>query len=208
MSGFQKIGLIVIFILALIYIKLAFFGDVELIQPNKIDKQQSENVLDNDIEKSSDDVDKNKNKNVKNKKTEFVNVFFIAHNAKGEEVYRAVKREYNSSYGTKIYFAVKTLIIGPNKNEKEHGVYTEVPSGTKLISLDETSSKITINLSSDFENGGGTDSLYKRLFQLIKTAKMNTNLPIYLQINGKQVDVIGGEGIMLTQPLSEDFEND
>ena len=46
------------------------------------------------------------------------------------------------------------------------------------------------------------------LSNYFKTAKMNTNLPVYLQINGKQVDVIGGEGIMLTQPLSEDFAND
>lgn len=208
MSGFQKFGLIIIFILAAIYIKLAFFGSIDIIEQNKTDNQQTEVVAENDSEQSSENNIKNTNKNVKKQKSEFVNVFFIAHNAKGEEVYRAVKREYNSSYGTKVYFAVKSLINGPNKNEKGHGVYTEVPLGTKLISLDETPSKVTINLSVDFENGGGTDSLYKRLFQLIKTAKMNTNLPVYLQINGKQVDVIGGEGIMLTQPLSEDFAND
>ena len=37
--------------------------------------------------------------------------------------------------------------------------------------------------------------------QLIKTAKANTKLPVYLYINGKQADVIGGEGLMLKQPL-------
>ena len=60
-----------------------------------------------------------------------------------------------------------------------------------------------IDLSSAFEGGGGTESLYIRLSQLIKTAKANTNLPVYLYINGRQADVIGGEGIMIKQPLSE-----
>ena len=60
-----------------------------------------------------------------------------------------------------------------------------------------------IDLSSAFEGGGGTESTYTRVRQLIKTAKANTNLPVYLYINGKQADVIGGEGIMIKQPLSE-----
>ena len=60
-----------------------------------------------------------------------------------------------------------------------------------------------IDLSSAFEGGGGTESLYTRLNQLIKTATANTNLPVYLYINGHQADVVGGEGIMIKQPLNE-----
>ena len=69
--------------------------------------------------------------------------------------------------------------------------------------MEETPNKVVINLSEDFEQGGGTDGLYKRLYQLIKTANKNTTLDVYLNINGKQVDVIGGEGIMINQPLNE-----
>ena len=58
-------------------------------------------------------------------------------------------------------------------------------------------------MSSDFENGGGTDSLYKRIYQIIKTAKRNTTKPVYLYIEGNKADVIGGEGIMITQPLND-----
>ena len=54
-----------------------------------------------------------------------------------------------------------------------------------------------------FENGGGTDSIYKRLYQLIKTAKRNTDKPVYLYIEGNKAEVIGGEGIMINQPLNE-----
>jgi spore germination protein GerM len=60
-----------------------------------------------------------------------------------------------------------------------------------------------IDLTSAFESGGGTDSTYRRVRQLIKTANANTKLPVYLYINGKQASVIGGDGIMIKQPLNE-----
>ena len=58
-------------------------------------------------------------------------------------------------------------------------------------------------MSSDFETGGGAESTYYRVKQVIKTANANTSSPVYLYINGKQANVIGGEGIMLKQPLNE-----
>ncbi len=134
----------------------------------------------------------------------YVNVFFIGQNANKEEVYRAVNREYDKDIdGPKIKFAIQSLISGPTAYEKSKGVYSEIPAGTRVISINETADKIVINLNSAFENGGGTDSLYKRLYQLIKTAKRNTNKPVYLYIEGNKAEVIGGEGIMITQPLNE-----
>ena len=134
----------------------------------------------------------------------YVNVFFIGQNANKEEVYRAVNREYDKDIdGPKIKFAIQSLISGPTAYEKSKGVYSEIPAGTRVISINETADKVVINLNSAFENGGGTDSLYKRLNQLIKTAKRNTNKPVYLYIEGNKAEVIGGEGIMITQPLNE-----
>ena len=78
-----------------------------------------------------------------------------------------------------------------------------IPSGTTVISVKELPDKAIINLSGEFENGGGTDSIYKRLYQLIKTAKLNSDVPVYLYIDGQRADVIGGEGIMLSQPLND-----
>ncbi len=197
MNNFLKIGLIIVLILAAIYVKMAFFGSKDVVE--EIPKQDQEDVVENNEETPTkkDEI-----------KYQIVNVFFIAHNENGEEVYRAVKREYIEEYGSKLKFAVKSLINGPTDKEKKAGVYTEIPSGTRLISITESPSRVVINLTSDFENGGGTDGIYKRLFQLIKTVKINSNLPLYLQLDGKQVDVIGGEGIMINQPLNEDFANE
>ena len=138
------------------------------------------------------------------KAQDFVNVFFIGKNENGEEVYRAVKRTYNKDVdGSKIKYSINCLVLGPKPQEKAKGVYTEIPASTQLLGITEAQDKIVINLSAAYAMGGGTESVYKRLFQLIKTAKRNTDKPVYLHINGKQADVIGGDGIMITQPLSE-----
>ena len=134
----------------------------------------------------------------------YVNVFFIGQNANKEEVYKAVNRVYDEEIdGSKIKFAIQALISGPKMDEQAKGVYSEIPSSTRIISINETAAEVIINLSADFENGGGTESLYKRLYQLIKTAKRNTTKPVYLYIEGRKADVIGGEGIMITQPLND-----
>lgn len=199
MNAFQKIGLLIVAILVVVYVKMAFFGSQDVI----VDENQTSTETQVPAEEPT--------KQEKPKQTkDYVYIFFIAQNSKGEEVYRAVKREYVPEVdGTsRLKFALKSLVNGPSAKEKKLGVYTEVPAGTRLISITETPSKVVINLSDEFELGGGTDGLYKRLFQLIKTSKKNSNLPIYLQLNGKQVDVIGGEGIMINQPLTEDFANE
>ncbi len=199
MNAFQKIGLLIVAILVVVYVKMAFFGSQDVI----VDEPQAPTETQVPTEEQTEKEEPKQTK-------DYVYVFFIAHNSKGDEVYRAVKREYVPEVdGTsRLKFALKSLVNGPSTKEKKLGVYTEVPAGTRLISVTESPSKVVINLSGEFELGGGTDGLYKRLFQLIKTSKRNSNLPIYLQLNGTQVDVIGGEGIMINQPLTEDFANE
>ena len=91
----------------------------------------------------------------------------------------------------------------PTKWEKSKGLSSEIPQGTKVISIRESSDSIMIDLSANFESGGGAESTYTRIKQIIKTANANTSIPTYLYINGKQANVIGGEGIMIKQPLNE-----
>lgn len=135
---------------------------------------------------------------------EYVPVVFIGKNANGEEVYKVIKREYDKGIdGTQLRFALTSLIMGPTQKEKASGIYSEVPTGTTILHVYEHEDKVIIDLSSGFSYGGGTDSVYKRLFQIIKTINRNTDKPAYLYIDGKQADVIGGDGIMISQPLNE-----
>ena len=143
------------------------------------------------------------NENTEKKEDQYVNIYFIGKNENNEEVYKAVKRVYNKEIdGSQIRFAVNELIKGPKQEERAKGVYTEIPSDSEVINISELSDKVIVNLNSAYVTGGGTDSLYKRLYQLIKTVKLNSKLPVYLFIDGQRADVVGGEGIMLSQPLS------
>lgn len=159
-----------------------------------------------DIEVSKRNVQEQElpTQNPKLKTKEYVNIYFIGKNSDDEEVYKAVRRTYSSDVdGSRIKFAVYALIGGPKPEETQLGVYTEIPNSAQVISISEQSDRVIVNLNSSFVNGGGADSLYKRLYQLIKTVKLNSQLPVYLYIDGHKADVIGGEGIMLSQPLGD-----
>ena len=54
-----------------------------------------------------------------------------------------------------------------------------------------------------FQYGAGTESINNRLKQLVKTVvAVHPDKNIYLYIEGKQVDVMGGDGVIITQPLN------
>lgn len=187
-TKWQKTALVLLILGTLAFIKIAFFPGAE--QPAE-EPTVTEPSQTTPSEESSEDIPRS-----------YVSVYFIGQNSNNEEVYKVVKRAYDASKdGTKLNFSIKNLLQGPTAKEKSKGIYSEIPQGTKLISLEETPNKIVINLSGDFEQGGGTDGLYKRLYQLIKTSNKNTALDVYLNIDGKQANVVGGEGIMLNQPL-------
>lgn len=189
MNFWQKCGLTLLVLGTVTVIKVAFFPGY--VPPEEMDNTATETTTEPKVEENE------------NTPKSYVTVYFIGQNENKEEVYKVVKRRYDAQKdGTKLKFSIKTLIQGPTKKEKKSGVYSEIPQGTKLISLDEFPDKAIINLSDNFEQGGGTDGLYKRLYQLIKTANKNTALDVYLQLDGKQVDVVGGEGIMINQPLN------
>ena len=117
---------------------------------------------------------------------------------------KSVKRECNTNTENSCFeYAIKELVLAPSRWEKSKGYTSEIPQGTRVLSVRESSNSIMIDLSSNFESGGGAESTYMRIKQVIKTANANTSIPTYLYINGKQANVIGGEGIMIKQPLNE-----
>ena len=117
---------------------------------------------------------------------------------------RGVNRECDTSIQNScLEYALKELISSPTKWEKSKGFMSEIPAGTKLLSVRESANNTQIDWSSDFEAGGGAESTSIRVKQLIKTVNANSSVPAYLYINGKQVNVIGGEGLMLKQPLND-----
>ena len=99
--------------------------------------------------------------------------------------------------------AIEELLKGPTKYETSHGVYSEIPQDVKLMWLKDENGKIIVNLTRNFEYGGGTKSIQNRIKQIKLTVdSFNLKKPVYLYLDGKQVEYMGGEGIYIEQPLN------
>lgn len=203
MSTFSKIVVALLIVLSFMYVKDKFFNGVSFDFFNKA-KEQVQEVQ----PEQPKVVEEPESKPIAQEKKEApVYIYFLATGSDGSAIFKKVKRNINTK--DKLNYAIKELLNGPNSKEKAAGVYNEIPRGTKLLGIQVQGNNVIINLSSDFQYGGGTDSIYSRMRQLIKTAMSNTSSKnIYLYLDGKQVDVIGGEGIMVSQPLSENSLDD
>lgn len=194
MNFSQKLGLGILIIISVLYVYFSFYGkDFKLPDFNK--KQDISSEYDPLDVKKEDRQDVSDKKGIKT-----VKIYIIDKSGSLRSVNRACDQAIENSC---FEFAIKELLLAPSKWEKSKGFASEIPSGTKLISVRESSGSILVDLSSDFETGGGAASTYMRIKQLIKTVKSNSSVPAYLYINGKQANVIGGEGVMLKQPLNE-----
>jgi len=112
-----------------------------------------------------------------------------------------VKRAYDEKE-SKIKQSIDLLLEGPNKYEKKKNISTEIPRGTKLLSFEETDAQIVINLSQQFESGGGSASMRTRVDQVIKTLQVNeAQKPVLLMIENKKLQGIGGEGLFIKNPV-------
>ncbi len=192
MNFSQKLGLFVLIIISAAYVYFSFFS------PEGFHLPARENVPP-DIEELTP-VEEPASDREKEHEIKVVKIYVS--DASGK--LRSVNRECDTAVEKSCFqYAIRELISAPSNWEKSKGFTSEIPSGTKILSVREGEGSVMIDLSSAFEGGGGTESLYTRLNQLIKTAKANTNLPVYLYINGHQADVVGGEGIMIKQPLNE-----
>ncbi len=201
MSNFSKIVIIILIVLSFLFIKENYGTSVEKIFTSI---SGIKNVKFDKIKENSEEIIKTvSEKPVQKKEKQEVAIYFLALDENDNSIYKKVTREIPTEQN-KLEFAIKELLKGPSLLEKSMGAYSEIPKETKLLGIKQDGNKIIIDFSSDFQYGGGTDSIYSRIMQLVKTSVSNTkNKKIYLYLDGKIVNIIGGEGIMITQPLNE-----
>ncbi|WP_208339459.1 GerMN domain-containing protein, partial [Aetokthonos hydrillicola] len=78
-----------------------------------------------------------------------------------------------------------------------------IPKRTRLLDLNLKNDGIHVNLSDDFTSGGGSSSMIGRIGQVVYTAtSLDKNAKVYIDVNGKRLDILGGEGLELEQPLT------
>jgi hypothetical protein len=98
--------------------------------------------------------------------------------------------------------AVEALLEGPSAGERSAGVATQIPDGTQLLGLIVDNGIATVDLTSEYESGGGTASMTMRLAQVVCTLdQFPTVKGVLFQLDGRPVDVLGGEGIIIDHPL-------
>ncbi len=111
-----------------------------------------------------------------------------------------IKRELKNP--TTLKASINLLLKGPTIAESKQGLYSEIPPNVDLISLKINQKSVIVNLTSNFGNGGGSESVENRIKQLAKTVRVLVpNKPIYLHINNKEVEYLGGDGVFVKQPL-------
>ncbi len=111
----------------------------------------------------------------------------------------------NKSFKAMVGYAMKELLEGPTAQERASGYFSEIPAGTKLLSVTETTKGIYIDLSQEYTAGGGSNSMVQRLQAVAKTMlALPQRKPVYLTVVGKSLETLGGEGLVIHQPITSD----
>ena len=105
-------------------------------------------------------------------------------------------------------FWLEVLLRGPQGPDREAGATTTIPEGTELLGVELRGDALYVDLSSEFESGGGSMSMQMRVAQVVYTGTQFPGIDsVRIMLEGQEVDAIGGEGVMVERPLTRrDFE--
>jgi Sporulation and spore germination/Immunoglobulin-like domain of bacterial spore germination len=105
--------------------------------------------------------------------------------------------------------ALEALLAGPDTREQAAAVGSQIPSGTQLLGLSVDNAVATVDLTSEFESGGGSASMNMRIAQVVYTlTQFPTVKGVLFELDGRRVDVLGGEGVIVDQPVTrKDFRS-
>jgi hypothetical protein len=105
--------------------------------------------------------------------------------------------------------AMRALLEGPTTDEKQAGMVSSVPEGTTFLGLNVENGVATVDLSKEYESGGGSMSMFMRLAEVVFTlTQFPTVEGVNFKLDGQPIEVLGGEGIIIDHPMSRtDFED-
>ena len=105
--------------------------------------------------------------------------------------------------------ALEDLLAGPTEAERAAGFTSAIPDGVQLLALAIDDAIATVDLSAEFESGGGSHSIFARLGQVTCTlTQFPTVKGVLFELDGRPVDVFSSEGVILDEAAKcEDYED-
>jgi spore germination protein GerM len=138
-----------------------------------------------------------------------LNLYWLKDDGKKLQLVPSPIKVQGSNSPSKVLQAAFQALLAGSKNPQ---LASTIPQGTKLRSLEVKPDGVHVNLSQEFTSGGGSASMSGRLGQVVYTASaLDPNAPIWINVEGKKLEVLGGEGLEIEQPLTrpkfrEDFD--
>jgi len=120
---------------------------------------------------------------------------------KGESLYMVTRSQASTPrVGTA---AVESLLEGPDMREASAAVGSQIPTGTQLLGLTIDGEVATVDLTSEYESGGGSASMNMRIAQVVYTLTQFPRVKgVLFELDGQPVDVLGGEGVIVDHPVT------
>ena len=135
--------------------------------------------------------------------TTIVRAYFFLAGPQGSAGIVPVLREIPATTGV-AKAAMTALLAGPNGKEAAAtpGISTTIPAGTQLLGLSINNGVATVDLSREFESGGGSASVLGRLGQVVYTLTQFPSVKsVLFEVEGREVHAFGGEGAVLDGPV-------
>lgn len=98
-----------------------------------------------------------------------------------------------------IRLALEELIAG----HRDPHLTTAIPPQTRVLDVRVEGNDIFLNFSPEFTQGGGSTAMMSRIAQVLYTAtSQNPGARVWISVEGRALEVLGGEGLILDQPLT------
>jgi hypothetical protein len=195
-------------------------GTDEAPAPDPDDTDDTDNSGDADDTDDTDDADDATDPDTDDadgaapQNTTSVRLYFLAPgggtSARADPFLISVERELEATPQI-AHATLRALIEGPTSDDEAliTGVSSAVPSETLLLGVTINDRVATVDLSREFESGGGSLSMFARLAQVVyATTQFPTVDAVAFTLEGEPVTVFSGEGITLDGPISRDDYHD